>query len=148
LDAFTSPKIESVKLYDSLPNSIGWMMVSERVATVLRDACGTMSIEVLRMPNRIAALSGELGPYYLIGVKKRIACLDIGNADVSSFDDTLDGHAISAIHKCVIKLNSIPEDCNVFHVAEYPYFAVVDDVVMGRLCMLKLAGLVFEEIET
>lgn len=140
MDNFHFKEVKGSIRGDYLPNSIGWRVVSDRIANILNQSKNSSEIELLRFPAKAIGLFPVLGNYSLLGIKRNVACLDMGLSDMS-FDTSGDGSEyISALHKTVIIGEKVPTDCEIFHVEEYPFFTVISERIAKLIADLKPIG--------
>ncbi|HUP80552.1 MAG TPA: DUF1629 domain-containing protein [Pirellula sp.] len=129
---------------DMLANDLGWSIVSHRVACLFAQCSNSEDIKLVKLPERVCQIHSKLAEYSVLGIKRKIACLDLVNSDLRW--GKFPREHISAIYRGVLKEPMIPENVDIFHVAEYPVMPVVSSRLAKAIADLCPKGLVFEEM--
>jgi|GEM_PF-4590464 hypothetical protein len=133
------------RLLDMIPivNGISWQIFSPRIIKIIRTFCREDEVELLPLPVEENGPSRCLNGYSVLGVKRRVKCLDL---DASEY--RRNPEYISALYKCVIKESAVPADLNCFMIKEYPAFQVFRATLANSIMALRPTGFSFERIET
>jgi len=136
------------RLEDLVPivNGVNWLIFSPRTCEVLSSACNPGDIELLPLPVEEPGQSQCLKGYCVLGVKRRIACLDLQSSDLKRNENNPEW--IMSLYKCVIKESAVPEDLNCFLIKEYHVFPVLRAGLAQALLALHPTGFKLEAIES
>ena len=131
---------------DMLANGVGWDILSERICNILKTSCSKTEIELIPLSDNPNA-SDRLKGYHILGVTKRIQCVDYDHSDILWSNLNPDSKYILSFRKCVIRDDAVPQDINCFLIAEYPSYPVMTSALVRKIELLHPSGLVFKPIE-
>ena len=131
---------------DMLANNASWVILSERICNILKTSCSKTEVELIPLSDNPDA-SDRLKGYHILGVKKRIQCVDYDHSDILWSNRNPDRKHILSFRKCVIRDDAIPQDISCFLIAEYPSYPVMTSALVRIIELLHPSGLVFKPIE-
>jgi hypothetical protein len=131
---------------DMLANNAGWVVFSRRISDIFRSMCSSEEVELIPLSNNPTVDDRVMG-YNLLGVKKRIECVDYKSSDILWSETNPDEKHILSFRKCVVRNDAIPDDVHCFFLAEYPAFPVVRNALVERIASLRPSGLIFQPLE-
>lgn len=133
---------------DLLANTIGWMIVSPRLASVLKTAKNASDLQPLELPSSFEQREPAIKGYCVLGVKRSVACLDDSKSDLAWGTGPKGERYIKAMYRPVIQGGVISPEYDIFNIEEYPMYTVLSAELATRIATLRPTGFVYEEIES
>jgi hypothetical protein len=143
LDKFSYAKAGGEMLEDMLANSLGWRILSGRLAKIFSNCKNTDDIELLSLPEKVLRCHPQLKEYRVLGIKKRVTCVNYEESEILWNSDHTQ---ILSFRHCVLNQGDIPDDLDVFLIAEYPVFPIISAELAMKIAELHPTGFVYEKI--
>ena len=147
LEKFSYVKAGGQRLEDMLANDMGWEIFSERIASIFARCKNASEIELFPLPRKVLQLNPALNGYRVLGIKREIPCLDVEESDLRWGNLPNGGRHVSAIYECILRESAVPEDVDVFRVAEYPVMTIISSSLAMTIAEYYPTGFVYEVIE-
>jgi len=147
LDSFSYTSSPGTVFEDMLSNDIGWNIFSPRLVKLLSECRNSQDIELLLLPQNACRLHPLLREYRVLGVKREIPCIDVGESDLHWEDIPDGGKYIAAVYECVLREKAIPEDIDIFRLTEYPVVPVISSRLAAAFAEFSPTGFVFHTIK-
>jgi hypothetical protein len=128
------------ELADCIPNGLGWYIVSLRIVEILKEASNVADLNFIPLPTSVGIIHRELPRYSVLGITRRIECLDRASSQVRWAKGDKQ-EFVEAIFNGVLRATQIPADCNVFHLKEYPVVPILRGHVAVEIFALSPTGL-------
>ncbi len=147
LDSFNYTKSSGTVLEDMLSNNIGWNIFSPRLVKLLSECRNNQDIELFPLPENACRLHSNLRGYRVLGIKREIPCIDVGESDLRWSNLPDGGKHIAAIYECVLRENAIPEDVDIFRMTEYPVVPVISSRLATAFAKFSPTGFIVHVIK-
>ena len=132
---------------DLLNNNVSWIIVSPRLISVLKSCRNASDLQLVELPESIFSPDERLKGFSILGVRRRVACLDESRSDIRWGTLPSGKKHVLALYDFVLKESQIPEDCDVFFIDEYPAYPVFSHELAAEIATLYPRGFVYKEIE-
>ena len=133
-----------LKLSDFIPNSHHSLIVSEKLKSILETS--DSSFEFYKISIRNLKKRIEKKPYYLAHLLDSVECLDLDESDVRW--SSLDSSQAARITKLVLDKSRIPEDKQIFRLAEMKGLVMVrKDLAFKIYREEECRGMLFKKVE-
>jgi len=146
LDKFEYTCRQSPVLEDMLGHSLGWLILSERLADVVRQCSNFQDVELHYLPEKVWPLHPSLEQYRVLSVKKEVKCVDEEKSDILWSSGSSGSRYINSFRECILKESCIPDDLDMFRIEEYPVMVVISSRMAMKFAELYPTGFVFEKI--
>lgn len=124
----------SVLLTDSLHNTDDNLVVSERMAALIRER--ERHVEFLPVQ-----IKGYTEPYFIVNLLAQVACLDVKKSGARKTPGPGGTSQIAGVKKLVILEPNIPPERALFRVKEYPSIILARDTLISEFEAASLTGL-------
>jgi hypothetical protein len=147
--AATFPKGAKVKLTgggrlaDLIDNVHQWLLVSEKVAEILREE--PIKIEILPLTLLDRRGRPVPGKYSVANVLGTVDCLDLKKSEYT--DDPMDEGLIMAFDRVVLDPKKIPRKPSLFRLKQMPEILIVRSDLVARLEAAGVTGMSFLDLD-
>jgi hypothetical protein len=128
------------ELADCIPNGLGWYIVSARIVEILKEASNVADLNFIPLPTSVGVIHRELPKYSVLGITRRIECLDRASSQVRWAKGDKQ-EFVESIFKGVLRASQIPTNCDAFHLKEYPVVPILRRHVAAKIVALSPTGL-------
>ncbi|WIG93268.1 DUF1629 domain-containing protein [Myxococcus sp. SDU36] len=142
---FDLSKERGSTLTDSIPNSFGMRVVSEKLKGILEQETPADSIEYLPIRLRTPRRKVLTTPYYIANVLGTVACMDAKKSDFD-MNDILKNQVLY-FRRLVLNEKKIPKDVKLFRLAEQTRLILVRGDLGKRLVDEDCLGVLIQELE-
>jgi len=127
------------KIEDSIRNDI-WYLLSPRVITILKRARNAGDLNIVPLPTEFQIKHRELTGYCALGVRRQLECINRAASDIRWSKRAPERWA-DDVYDVVIAQDSVPSDCDVFLLREWPVAPILREGIAQRLRDLNITGL-------
>ncbi len=136
--------VSGITLQDCITNDVGWYILSERVMNVLFATCrNAHDINAIKFADQTVTQISFLKRYCICGITRTILCVNRERSDARWSKDA--PNKADCIYKGNLTQTMIPDDADIFHLAECPTFPVVRSDVAKTLIEMNVTGIKFVE---
>lgn len=133
-------------LGDSVANNLGWYILSQRVVSILLMSKNTDDLNVLPLPSSLVQREPRLVNYKTVGVRRQLECLDKNLSDIR-WSRTAPQEFAVAIHRGVLVSSSVPPNCDIFLLKEWPVVPIVRDQIAQKIREAKIAEIELKQFD-
>lgn len=133
-----------IRLADSIPNVLGFLIVSDKLKHILEDQSST-EIEFLPVGIRNQKKRPVDRPYYVANVLGTLACVDIEQSDFTM--DAIDKEHVDWFRRLVLDESRIGTNHNIFRLAELPGLILVREDLVDAVLEQDCTGIIFQYLE-
>ncbi|NOK02202.1 MULTISPECIES: DUF1629 domain-containing protein [Myxococcus] len=132
-------------LTDSIPNTFGMLVVSEKLKGILEQETPADSIEYLPIRLRTPRKKVLTTPYYIANVLGTVACMDAKKSDFSM--SSIVKTQVRRFRRLALNEKKIPKDVKIFRLAEQTSLILVREDLGQRIVDEDCLGVLFQELE-